>query len=52
MQEMRCQSLGQEDALEKKVATHSDLIWEIPWTEKPRGLQSMGSQKTRTPLSD
>ena len=50
MQEMWFQSLGQEDALEeKKMATHSDiLIWEIPWTEKPRGLLSMGSQDSST----
>ena len=42
------QSLGQEDLLEKKTATHfSILAWEIPWTEEPRGLQSMGSQKVR-----
>ena len=40
------QSLGQEDALEKEMATHcSILAWEIPWTEEPGGLQSMGSQK-------
>ena len=49
MQEMRVQSLGQEDPLEKNMATHSNtLAWEIPWTEEPGGLQSMGSQ---TPLS-
>ena len=34
-------SVGQEDPLEKEVATHSSiLIWEIPWTEEPGGLQS------------
>ena len=38
-------SLGQEDPLEKKMATHfSTLAWKIPWTEKPGRLQSMGSQ--------
>ena len=38
--------LGQEDILEKEMATHfSILVWEIPWTEKPGGLQSMGSQR-------
>ena len=42
MQEIQVQSLGQEDSLEKEMATHSSiLIWEIPWTEEPGGLQSM-----------
>ena len=37
------QSLGQEDALEKEMATHSStLAWKIPWTEEPARLQSMG----------
>ena len=46
MQEMRVQSLGQEDLLEWEMATHSSLLaWEIPWTEEPRGLPSMGLQK-------
>ena len=45
-QEIQVQSLGQEDSLEKKMATHSSILaWEIPWTEKPSGLQSMGSQR-------
>ena len=40
------QSLGWEDPLEKGMATHSSILaWEIPWTEKPGELQSMGSQK-------
>ena len=39
VQEMRVQSLGQEDPLEKGMATHSSiLVWEIPWTEQPGGL--------------
>ena len=39
-------SLGREDALEEEMATHSGtLAWEIPWTEEPGGLQSMGSQR-------
>ena len=39
MQEMLVQSLGQEDPLEKKMATHSSILaWEIPWTEEPGGL--------------
>ena len=45
MQETRVQSLGQEDLLEKEMATHSSILaWEIPWTEEPGGLQSMVSQ--------
>ena len=44
MQETVVQSLGQEDSLEKEMATHSNIIaWEIPWTEEPGGLPSMGS---------
>ena len=51
-QETRVQSLGQEDPLEKKVATHcSILAWEILWTEEPGGLWSMGSQKSQTQIS-
>ena len=46
-------SLGQEDPLEKDMATHSSILaWRIPWTEEPGGLQSMGSQKSWTQLSD
>ena len=49
MQETQVQSLGQEDALEKEMATHhSILAWRIPWTEKPGRLdyiQSKGSQR-------
>ena len=45
-QGMRVQSLGQEDLLEKEMATHPSILpWEIPWTEEPGGLQPMGSQK-------
>ena len=45
-QETRFQSLSLEDALEKEMATHSSsLAWEIPWTEEPGGLQSMGSHR-------
>ena len=48
MQETQVRSLGQEDPLEKKMATHSNILaWRIPWTEKPSGLQSMGSQRVR-----
>ena len=45
-QEMWVRSLGWEDPLEKKMATHSSILaWEILWTEEPGGLQSIGSQK-------
>ena len=45
-QEMWVQLLGQEDPLEKKMATHSSILtWEILWTEEPGGLQSMGLQR-------
>ena len=45
-QETQVQSLGQEDPLEKEMATHSSVLaWEIPWTEEPGRLQSMGSQE-------
>ena len=48
MQETRVRFLGQEDPLEKEMATHfSILAWEIPWTEKPGGLQSMGLHRVR-----
>ena len=46
MQEEQVPSLGQEDPLEKGMATHSSILaWEILWTEEPGGLQSMGSQR-------
>ena len=45
MQETWVQSLGQEDPLEKEMATHSSILaWRNPWTEEPGGLQSMGPQ--------
>ena len=48
MQETWVWSLGQEDPLEKEMATHSStLAWKIPWTEKPGRLQSMESQRIR-----
>ena len=53
IQETWVRSLGWEDLLEKEMATHSSILaWRIPWTEKPGGLQSTGSQKSRTRLSD
>ena len=48
MWETRVRSLGWEDPLEKGKATHSSILaWEIPWTEEPGGLQSMGLQRVR-----
>ena len=48
MWETWVQSLGQEDPLEKEMATQSSiLVWRIPWTEEPGGLQSTGSQRVR-----
>ena len=48
MQEMQVGSLGWEDPLEQEMATCSSILaWEIPWTEEPGGLQSMGSQRVR-----
>ena len=49
MHEMQVQSLDREDPLEKEMATHSSILaWEIPQTEEPCGLQSMGSQRDTT----
>ena len=48
MQETQIQSLGQKDPLEKEKATHSSILaWEIPWTDEPGGLQSMGLQRVQ-----
>ena len=48
MLETWVQSLGQEDILEKEMATHSNILaWQIPWTEEPGGIQSMGLQRVR-----
>ena len=47
IRQTQVQSLGQEDPLEKQMANHSSILaWEIPWTEEPGGLQSMGSQES------
>ena len=52
MLETQVRSLGQEEPLEKDMATHSSILaWKIPWTEKPGRLQFMGSQ-SQTRLSD
>ena len=49
VQEIQAQSLGQEDPLEKEMATHSSILTrEIPWTEEPGRLQSVGSQESDT----
>ena len=46
MRETQVRSLGQEDPVEKEMATHSSILaWRIPWTEEPGGLQSMQSQR-------
>ena len=47
-QETWVQTLGREDPLEKEMDTHSSILaWRMPWTEKPGGEQSMGSQRVR-----
>ena len=47
IQETQVRSLGQEDPLEKEMATHSNILaWKISWTEEPGRLQSMGSQES------
>ena len=49
MQKMQIESLGWENPLEKEMAIHSSILaWEIPWTEEPGGLQSMGLQELDT----
>ena len=46
LQEVKVQSLGQEDCLEKGMATHSSILaWRIPWTEEPGRLQSIRRQR-------
>ena len=53
MRETQVRSLGQEDPLEKEMATHSSiLVWRILWTKESGGLQSMELQKNSTQLSD
>ena len=48
LQETQVQSLGLEDLLKKRMATHSSILaWRIPWIEEPGGLQSMESQRVR-----
>ena len=50
---MRVLSLGGEEPLEEEMATHSSILaWEIPWTEEPGRLQSVGSHKSQIKLSD
>ena len=53
MRETWVPSLGWEDPLEKGMAVHASILaWRIPWMEEPSGLQSMGSRKSRTQLSN
>ena len=53
MQKTQVPSLGQEDPMEKEMATHSSILaWRIPGTEEPGRLQSMGITKSQTGLSD
>ena len=53
MQEIKIQSLSQEDPLEKEMATYSSILaWKIQLTEEPGGLQSMGLQENQIGLSD
>ena len=48
-QETWIQSLGQKDPMEEEMTTHSSIpVWEMPGTEEPGGLQSMGSRKSHT----
>ena len=50
--EIQVSSLGRDDPLEKGMASHSSILaWSISWTEEPGGLQSVGSQKSRTNTS-
>ena len=52
MQDMWVRSLGQEDPLEKEMASPSSVLaWKIPWIEEPGGLQSMGSQKNQSDMT-
>ena len=47
-QEIRVQSLGREETMEKEMATHSSIVaYKIPWAEKPGRLQSIASQRVR-----
>ena len=51
-QEVLVRSLGQEDPLEEEMATHSSILaWRIPWTEEPRGLESMQPQRKTEQLN-
>ena len=53
VQETKVCSLSRKDPLEKTMPSHSSILaWEVPWTEEPAGLWSMGSQESQTQLSD
>jgi len=52
MQETQVRDLGQEDPLEKGMATHSSILdWRTPWTEEPGRIQAMGSKRVRRDLA-
>ena len=52
MQETQVRFLGWKDSLEREMATHSSILaWEIPWTEEPGGLQTMGLQRVGQDLA-
>ena len=53
MLDMQVPSLGWEDALEKEMATHTNILaWRIPWTEEPGGLRSIESQRDTTEVTE
>ena len=53
VQETKVCSLSRKDPLEKAMSSHSSILaWEVPWTEEPAGLWSMGSQESQTQLGD
>ena len=53
VQETQVPPMGQEDSLEKEMATNSSILaWKIPWMEEPSRLQSMGLQNSQTQLSN
>ena len=47
LREQKLGASGKEDPLEEEMATHSSIVWRIPWTEEPGGLQSMRLQRVR-----
>ena len=47
MQDIQVLSLGREDPLEERMSNHSSILWRIPWTEEPGGVQSIGVERVR-----